>query len=144
MQHRTAVRSALACLALAAGATHAQVTQKPDGQWRSLFTAGASVANGNSVFVRASITCPRSVDWVCSIGAMLVTCADCSTLPTRSWKSSRAVWFMDRQDRCFAARNPSQDAVEIGKTIGYVVHAVHQWVTARVPIADAGQGRTST
>jgi len=48
MPHRTAVRSALACLAVAAGTAHAQVTQKPDGQWRSLFTAGASVANGNS------------------------------------------------------------------------------------------------
>ena len=55
MQHRTAVRSALACLALAAGTTHAQVTQKPDGQWRSLFTAGASVANGNSDAKSASL-----------------------------------------------------------------------------------------
>jgi putative salt-induced outer membrane protein len=28
--------------------SHAQVTQKPDGQWRELFTAGASVASGNT------------------------------------------------------------------------------------------------
>jgi putative salt-induced outer membrane protein len=55
MQHRTAVRSALAGLALAAGTAHAQVTQKPDGQWRSLFTAGASVANGNSDAKSASL-----------------------------------------------------------------------------------------
>jgi putative salt-induced outer membrane protein len=55
MQHRTAVRSALACLAVVAGSTHAQVTQKPDGQWRSLFTAGASVANGNSDAKSASV-----------------------------------------------------------------------------------------
>jgi putative salt-induced outer membrane protein len=56
MQHRTAVRFALACIAAAAGpASHAQVTQKPDGQWRSLFTAGASVANGNSDAKSASL-----------------------------------------------------------------------------------------
>ncbi|MFI4927714.1 MAG: DUF481 domain-containing protein, partial [Burkholderiales bacterium] len=55
MQHRTVVRSALTWLALAAGAAHAQVTQKPDGQWRSLFTAGASVANGNSDAKSASL-----------------------------------------------------------------------------------------
>jgi putative salt-induced outer membrane protein len=55
MQHRPAVRSALACLALAAGSSQAQVTQKPDGQWRSLFTAGASVANGNSDAKSASV-----------------------------------------------------------------------------------------
>lgn len=42
---------ALLGLALAAGApwfAHAQVTLKPDGQWRSLFSAGASLARGNT------------------------------------------------------------------------------------------------
>ena len=34
---------------------HAQVTQKPDGQWRSLFTAGASVASGNTDAKSASL-----------------------------------------------------------------------------------------
>jgi putative salt-induced outer membrane protein YdiY len=33
----------------------AQVTQKPDGQWRSLFTAGASVATGNTDAKSASL-----------------------------------------------------------------------------------------
>ncbi len=55
MQHRTAVRLALACLAIPALPAVAQVTQKPDGQWRSLFTAGASVANGNSDAKSASV-----------------------------------------------------------------------------------------
>jgi putative salt-induced outer membrane protein YdiY len=56
MQHRLAARLALACLAAAGAATsHAQVTQKPDGQWRSLFTAGASFANGNSDAKSASV-----------------------------------------------------------------------------------------
>jgi putative salt-induced outer membrane protein len=56
MQHRTAVRFALACIAAAAGpASHAQVTQKPDGQWRSLFTAGASIATGNTDAKSASL-----------------------------------------------------------------------------------------
>ena len=55
MQHRTAARLALACLAVAALPGHAQVTQKPDGQWRSLFTAGASLANGNSDAKSASV-----------------------------------------------------------------------------------------
>ena len=55
MQHRTAARLALACLAAAALPAVAQVTQKPDGQWRSLFTAGASVANGNSDAKSASV-----------------------------------------------------------------------------------------
>jgi putative salt-induced outer membrane protein len=56
MQHRTAARLALASLAaLTAASAHAQVTQKPDGQWRSLFTAGASVANGNSDAKSASL-----------------------------------------------------------------------------------------
>ncbi len=39
---------ATACLALAPLASWAQVTVKNDGQWRALFTAGASVASGNS------------------------------------------------------------------------------------------------
>jgi putative salt-induced outer membrane protein YdiY len=34
---------------------NAQVTQKPDGQWRSLFTAGASVASGNTDAKSASL-----------------------------------------------------------------------------------------
>ena len=55
MQHRTAARLALACLAVATLSAHAQVTQKPDGQWRSLFTAGASFANGNSDAKSASL-----------------------------------------------------------------------------------------
>jgi putative salt-induced outer membrane protein len=33
----------------------AQVTQKPDGQWRSLFTAGASIASGNTDAKSASL-----------------------------------------------------------------------------------------
>ena len=56
MQHRTAARLALACLAVATLSAHAQVTQKPDGQWRSLFTAGASFANGNSDAKSASLS----------------------------------------------------------------------------------------
>lgn len=32
----------------AAHAAHAQVTMKPDGQWRALFTAGATVTGGNT------------------------------------------------------------------------------------------------
>ena len=56
MQHRTAVRLAAAGLVLAAALpSHAQVTQKPDGQWRSLFTAGASLASGNSDAKSASL-----------------------------------------------------------------------------------------
>ena len=55
MQPVTAARFTLACLAVAALPSHAQVTQKPDGQWRSLFTAGASVANGNSDAKSASL-----------------------------------------------------------------------------------------
>ena len=40
---------ALALAALcAAGAAQAQVTLKPDGQWRSLFTAGANYNSGNT------------------------------------------------------------------------------------------------
>lgn len=42
-------RSVLAAALICASAlAHAQVTQKPDGQWRSLFSAGASVATGNT------------------------------------------------------------------------------------------------
>jgi putative salt-induced outer membrane protein YdiY len=55
MQTRTAARLALACLAAAALPGHAQVTQKPDGQWRSLFTAGASIASGNTDAKSASL-----------------------------------------------------------------------------------------
>ena len=55
MQHVPFARLALACLAVAALPSQAQVTQKPDGQWRSLFTAGASVANGNSDAKSASL-----------------------------------------------------------------------------------------
>ena len=56
MQHRTVTaRLVFASLAVAALPGHAQVTQKPDGQWRSLFTAGASVANGNSDAKSASL-----------------------------------------------------------------------------------------
>lgn len=33
---------------LAAGLTHAQVTLKPDGQWRYLLTAGANISSGNN------------------------------------------------------------------------------------------------
>lgn len=55
MQHRTAARLALACLAASALPAQAQVTQKPDGQWRSLFTAGASIATGNTDAKSASL-----------------------------------------------------------------------------------------
>ena len=55
MQHRTAARLALACLAASALPVQAQVTQKPDGQWRSLFTAGASIATGNTDAKSASL-----------------------------------------------------------------------------------------
>ena len=47
--------AALSAAALAPFLAHAQVTQKPDGQWRSLFTAGASVASGNSDAKSASL-----------------------------------------------------------------------------------------
>ncbi|MFL6696805.1 MAG: YdiY family protein [Vitreoscilla sp.] len=56
MQQRFAARLALACLGAVTFSAHAQVTQKPDGQWRSLFTAGASVANGNSDTKSASLS----------------------------------------------------------------------------------------
>jgi putative salt-induced outer membrane protein len=55
MQTRTALRLALACLAAAPLAGVAQVTQKPDGEWRSLFTAGASLASGNTDAKSASV-----------------------------------------------------------------------------------------
>jgi len=56
MPPRTAARLVLACLAGAAALPgHAQVTQKPDGQWRSLFTAGASIASGNTDAKSASL-----------------------------------------------------------------------------------------
>jgi putative salt-induced outer membrane protein YdiY len=43
-----AVSAALAALLLAAAPARAQVTIKPDGQWRHLFGVGASIASGNS------------------------------------------------------------------------------------------------
>jgi putative salt-induced outer membrane protein len=56
MQHRSLARSVtLAGLAAIALPGHAQVTQKPDGQWRSLFTAGASIASGNTDAKSASL-----------------------------------------------------------------------------------------
>lgn len=52
MQNRTAarlaVRLAATCAVAAPFWVQAQVTQKPDGQWRSLFTAGASMSGGNT------------------------------------------------------------------------------------------------
>ena len=47
--------AALAAVAALPLLVHAQVTQKPDGQWRSLFTAGASVATGNTDAKSASL-----------------------------------------------------------------------------------------
>lgn len=55
MQIRTFVRHAALCAAAAPLLVHAQVTQKPDGEWRSLFTAGASVATGNTDAKSASL-----------------------------------------------------------------------------------------
>ena len=56
MQFRPLVRpAALAACAALPMLAHAQVTQKPDGQWRSLFTAGASVATGNTDAKSASL-----------------------------------------------------------------------------------------
>jgi putative salt-induced outer membrane protein YdiY len=56
MQIRTTVRRAALCaIASAPLLVHAQVTQKPDGEWRSLFTAGASVATGNTDAKSASL-----------------------------------------------------------------------------------------
>jgi putative salt-induced outer membrane protein len=54
--HRPFVRhAALFAVAAAPLLAHAQVTQKPDGEWRSLFTAGASVATGNTDAKSASL-----------------------------------------------------------------------------------------
>ena len=55
MQHRNAARLALACLVAAALPAQAQVTRTPDGQWRSLFTAGASIAAGTTDAKSASL-----------------------------------------------------------------------------------------
>ena len=56
MQIRPLARLVALCAAVALPLlAQAQVTQKPDGQWRSLFTAGASVANGNSDAKSASV-----------------------------------------------------------------------------------------
>ena len=56
MPVRTTIRQAAFCaLAIVPLLAHAQVTQKPDGQWRSLFTAGASVATGNTDAKSASL-----------------------------------------------------------------------------------------
>ena len=56
MHIRTLVRhAALGAVASAPLLVHAQVTQKPDGEWRSLFTAGASVATGNTDTKSASL-----------------------------------------------------------------------------------------
>lgn len=56
MQIRPSARLALSTLAVAAPLlAHAQVTQKPDGQWRSLFTLGATVARGNTHTDTASL-----------------------------------------------------------------------------------------
>ena len=56
MPARTIVRHvALCAAAIVPLLANAQVTQKPDGQWRSLFTAGASVATGNTDAKSASL-----------------------------------------------------------------------------------------
>jgi putative salt-induced outer membrane protein len=56
MHIRPIVRHAALCaVASAPFLVHAQVTQKPDGQWRSLFTAGASLATGNTDAKSASL-----------------------------------------------------------------------------------------
>jgi putative salt-induced outer membrane protein len=57
MQIRTFFRHAALCAAVTAPwLAHAQVTQKPDGEWRSLFTAGASIATGNTDAKSASLS----------------------------------------------------------------------------------------
>jgi putative salt-induced outer membrane protein len=48
MPFRPAAAALALCTLAAPLLAQAQVTQKPDGQWRSLFTAGASIASGNS------------------------------------------------------------------------------------------------
>ncbi len=55
MPCRLSVTLALGAIAALPLLAQAQVTQKPDGQWRSLFTAGASVANGNTDARSASL-----------------------------------------------------------------------------------------
>jgi putative salt-induced outer membrane protein len=56
MQICTAIRLAAACAAATVPLlAQAQVTQKPDGEWRSLFTAGASIATGNTDVKSASL-----------------------------------------------------------------------------------------
>ena len=56
MHVRTLVRHAtLLAASTLAPLAHAQVTQKPDGEWRSLFTAGASIATGNTDAKSASL-----------------------------------------------------------------------------------------
>jgi putative salt-induced outer membrane protein len=72
MPIRPRSRHTLAHLALAGTAlaaplwAHAQVTLKPDGEWRSLFTAGASVSTGNtdakSATLAADVVRLRSFD----------------------------------------------------------------------------------
>ncbi len=57
MQTRSLAHLAtLAALAAAPFWAQAQVTQKPDGQWRSLFTAGASISTGNTDAKSASLS----------------------------------------------------------------------------------------
>ncbi|MFL6628326.1 MAG: YdiY family protein [Burkholderiaceae bacterium] len=55
MQIRSLARALLCAVAASPLHAHAQVTQKPDGQWRSLFTAGASIATGNTDAKSASL-----------------------------------------------------------------------------------------
>ena len=55
MQIRTLSRLAAAAAAAVPLWAHAQVTMKPDGQWRSLFTAGASISGGNTDARTASV-----------------------------------------------------------------------------------------
>lgn len=55
MQIRSLVRAVLCAAAAAPLLAQAQVTQKPDGEWRSLFTAGASIATGNTDAKSASL-----------------------------------------------------------------------------------------
>lgn len=42
----------------------------------------------------------------------------------------RVVWFMNQQDGCFVARNPSQGAVKISMASQYVVHPGHPKATS--------------
>ncbi len=45
---KTALPAVFAFGLLAASSAHSQVTLKPDGEWRSLFTAGANASTGNT------------------------------------------------------------------------------------------------